>query len=113
MTTAAPSAARQKHDFGTASIHANLAAARLVELAIARGEGMLAANGALNCDTGARTGRSPDDKYLEDTAKIHGNIAWGKVNQPTSPEVFDELYEKAINHFNTKVRCFCRLCFRG
>lgn len=28
---------------------------------------------------------------------------WGKVNQPTSPEVFDELYEKAIKYFNTKV----------
>lgn len=28
------------------------------------------------------------------------NIDWGSVNQPTSPEVFDELYEKAVNHFN-------------
>ena len=60
MTTATPAVARPKIDFGSATVHANLAAARLVELAIARGEGMLAANGALNCDTGARTGRSPE-----------------------------------------------------
>ena len=106
MTTAAPSAARQKHDFGTASIHANLAAARLVELAIARGEGMLAANGALNCDTGARTGRSPDDKYLEDTAKIHGNIAWGKVNQPVSSAHFDLIHSKVMEYMRAKKDVF-------
>ncbi|MCX5641095.1 MAG: phosphoenolpyruvate carboxykinase (ATP) [Planctomycetota bacterium] len=106
MTIAAPSAARQKHDFGTASVHANLAAARLVELAIARGEGMLAANGALNCDTGARTGRSPDDKYLEDTAKIHGNIAWGKVNQPVSPAHFDLIHTKVMEYMRAKKDVF-------
>ena len=66
-------------DFGTASMHANLPVPRLVELALARGEGVLASNGAITCDTGDRTGRSPNDKFLEDTAGIHGNIDWGKV----------------------------------
>ena len=106
MTTASPAATRTKHEFGTATVHANLAAARLVELAIARGEGMLAANGALNCDTGARTGRSPDDKYLEDTAKIHGNIAWGKVNQPVSAAHFDAIYAKVMEYMRAKKDVF-------
>jgi phosphoenolpyruvate carboxykinase (ATP) len=106
MTTAAPAAHRPKVDFGSASVHANLAAARLVELAIARGEGMLAANGALNCDTGARTGRSPEDKFLEDTAKIHGNIAWGKVNQPVSPAHFDAIHSKVMEYMRAKKDVF-------
>ena len=106
MTTAAPAAARTKLDFGAATVHANLAAARLVELAIARGEGMLAANGALNCDTGARTGRSPEDKFLEDTAKIHGNIAWGKVNQPVSPAHFDAIHAKVMEYMRARKDVF-------
>ena len=57
---------------------------RLVEAALARGEGILAANGAMACDTGAKTGRSPKDKFLEDTPGIHDTIAWGNVNRPVT-----------------------------
>ena len=53
--------------FGSAVVHRNLSTAALIERAIRNGEGDLAANGALNVDTGDRTGRSPNDKFLEDT----------------------------------------------
>ncbi|MEM1330659.1 MAG: phosphoenolpyruvate carboxykinase (ATP) [Planctomycetota bacterium] len=76
----------------------NLSTAELVELALSRGEGRLASNGALVCMTGDRTGRSPKDKYLEDTAEIHGDIAWGKVNQPIEPEKFDRALAIALAH---------------
>ncbi|MEY3026422.1 MAG: hypothetical protein RLZZ238_1319 [Planctomycetota bacterium] len=92
--------------FGSAKLHANLSVASLVELALARGEGQLAANGALQCDTGERTGRSPDDKFLEDTAGIHGNINWGKVNQAISPEHFEKLKAAALAHLNAKSDVF-------
>jgi phosphoenolpyruvate carboxykinase (ATP) len=85
-------------DFGKAAVHANLPAARLIELAIQRGEGVLAANGALACDTGDRTGRSPKDKFLEDTPGIHANIDWGKVNQPISADNFARLESMARQH---------------
>ncbi len=98
MSTATISSPTAAPDFGTAAIHSNLAVPRLVELALARGEGLLASNGAIVCDTGARTGRSPDDKFLEDTADIHGNIAWGKVNQPISTANFDRLHAKVLEH---------------
>ena len=106
MTTATMSTPRAAHDFGTAAVHANLAAARLVELAIERGEGILAANGALNCLTGARTGRSPDDKYLEDTPAIHDRIAWGKVNQPVTPAHFEKLYARVMEYMRGKKDLF-------
>ena len=59
-------------------------------------------------DTGKFTGRSPKDKWVvqnigSDTDK---NMWWGDINQPTSPEVFDELYDKAIGHFNTLDKCY-------
>ena len=60
-------------------------------------------------DTGKFTGRSPGDKWIVKNigSESDANIDWGKVNQPTSPEVFDELYEKAVNYFNTKVSMCC------
>ena len=78
MTTA--SAARVA-DLGSAKIHSNLPVSSLIDTAIRNGEGTLASNGALMCDTGARTGRSPGDKFLEDTPGIHDNIDWGKLKE--------------------------------
>ncbi len=85
-------------DLGKAVVHRNLSAPLLIEHAIKRGEGVLAANGALMCDTGERTGRSPNDKYLEDTPGIHDSIAWGKVNQPISPANFEAVRTLALNY---------------
>jgi ATP-dependent phosphoenolpyruvate carboxykinase len=31
---------------------------------------------------------------------------WNDINQPTSPEVFDELYDKAVAYFNTRDNCY-------
>jgi phosphoenolpyruvate carboxykinase (ATP) len=103
MTTAT---SRPNLAFGSATVHRNLPAARLVELALERGEGRLAANGALVVDTGDRTGRSPGDKYLEDTPGIHDEIAWGKVNQPISPEHFAALEAAAREHLADREELF-------
>ncbi len=86
--------------FGGATIHRNLSTADLFERALGNGEGSLAANGALNVDTGDRTGRSPRDKFLEDTPDIHDSIGWGNVNRPITPERFSELEQLAIDHLS-------------
>jgi phosphoenolpyruvate carboxykinase (ATP) len=93
-------------DLSTNRCLTNLATASLIEHAIAAGEGRLAANGALVCMTGDRTGRSPRDKFLEDTADIHDKIDWGKVNQPITPEQFDRAYQIAVEHLNQQPRLF-------
>jgi phosphoenolpyruvate carboxykinase (ATP) len=92
--------------FGSAKVHANLSVPRLIELAILRKEGTLASNGALNVDTGDRTGRSPNDKFLEDTSGIHNNIGWGKINQPISPENFAKLEALARKHLASRSDLF-------
>lgn len=94
-------------DLSPNRVLANLSSAELVERAITAGEGMLAANGALVCLTGDRTGRSPKDKHLEDTPKIHDKIWWGKVNTAITPKQFDMALEIAIKHLNTRPRLYC------
>src|SRR6202041_3880484 len=67
-------------------VHQNLPAAQLVESALLRGEARLAAKGALVAATGARTGRSPRDKFIVDDALTHDSVDWGRVNQPFARE---------------------------
>jgi phosphoenolpyruvate carboxykinase (ATP) len=78
-------------------VYANLSAPRLVEEALARGEGMLTVDGALVAKTGKRTGRSPGDKFLVQYAdrESAARIAWGKINQPIAPETFERLLARA------------------
>ncbi len=78
--------------------HRNLSTAQLVETAIARGEGRLAANGALVAMTGARTGRSPRDKFTVEDDQTRQRVHWGKVNQPFPQEKFDALLERVLRH---------------
>ena len=91
--------ARRGIDITAPSIHRNLSTPELIERALARGEGKLAANGTLVVSTGERTGRSPRDKYLEDTPEVHDHIAWGAVNQPMTSAGFDEASRIATEHF--------------
>ncbi len=66
----------------------------LIDQAVSRKEGVLAENGALSVRTGKYTGRSPNDRFIVDTPVTHDTVNWGKVNVPTTPEVFDKVYEK-------------------
>jgi phosphoenolpyruvate carboxykinase (ATP) len=83
---------------GAGRVLANLQPARLVELALARGEGTLADNGALVVRTGAKTGRSAEDKHVVRTAETDKDVWWGNVNRPVAPAVFDALLGRAIEH---------------
>ena len=54
------------------------------------------------------TGRSPNDKWIVKNigSESDKNIWWGKINQPTTPEVFDNLLNTAVNHFNNLDECY-------
>ena len=64
------------------SLFVDLAPAALVEEAVDRHEGKLSSTGALVCMTGARSGRSPKDRFIVDTPDVHDKIAWGATNVP-------------------------------
>jgi phosphoenolpyruvate carboxykinase (ATP) len=75
-------------------VYANRPAAELVELALSRQEGGLTANGALVSYTGSRTGRSPQDRFIVREPSTESQIAWGNVNRPIEPAVFDRLFAR-------------------
>lgn len=82
--------------------HRNLSTAQLVETSIARGEGRLASNGALVAYTGARTGRSPRDKFTVEDETTRERVGWGKVNQPFPPEKFEALLQRVLRYLSER-----------
>lgn len=52
--------------------------------------------------TGKFTGRSPNDKFIVKDNTTKDTIWWGDVNKPVSKEIFNDLKEKALSHFNQK-----------
>lgn len=69
---------------------------------ISKHEGEVSDNGTFMVDTGIFTGRSPKDKYFVNQEPSSKHLAWGKINQPVSKEVFDELFAKVKEQLSHK-----------
>jgi phosphoenolpyruvate carboxykinase (ATP) len=82
-------------------IYFNTSIAKLVEMAMQRGEGMLTATGAFLVYTGKYTGRSPCDKFIVGTADTDQDI-WWETNQIISEQQFDNLHVKMLNYLRGK-----------
>lgn len=74
---------------------------------------MLTVDGAVRAETGKYTGRSPKDKYMVEEADTKDKIDWGKVNQPISSEVFDNLYVKVVKYLKERDELFVFKGFAG
>ena len=80
----------------------DLSSAALAELAVLRGEGRFASNGALVVETGKRTGRSPKDRFIVHEPGTAALIDWGAVNQPVRPSVFEALWARVNAHLASR-----------
>lgn len=80
----------------------NLSNKELVEAALKQGEGELASNQALVVKTGARTGRSPKDRFIVRDDVTETQVDWNNINQAISPDKFDALWQKASDYLESK-----------
>lgn len=80
----------------------DFAPTRLIEMALLRREGHLANNGALVVETGERTGRSPESRFIIKEPSTSDVIDWGAINKPLEPEVFDTLWEKSTIYIESR-----------
>ena len=72
----------------------------LVKKAIDNKEAHLSQSQAIVTYTGKYTGRSPNDRYIVDTKRIHHKINWGKINVPITIEQYKMLEDKMKSHLD-------------
>ncbi len=96
-----------------ATICWNQITAPLVELAIRRGEGLLANDGPLVVKTGAHTGRSAQDKFFVRDAETEDAIWWGATNKGMTPAHFATLKADFMGALAAKDTLFVQDLFGG
>jgi phosphoenolpyruvate carboxykinase (ATP) len=93
------------------SVFWNLPMASLVQLAIERGEGILAKEGPLVVQTGIHTGRSAGDKFVVREPSVDKHIWWDN-NKAMTPAHFDALLQ-AFQAYAQKRELFVQDLFGG
>jgi phosphoenolpyruvate carboxykinase (ATP) len=96
----------------TQPVHLNLPPAALVESALCRGEGILTDTGALMCDTGQFTGRSPKDRFIVRDELTTESVWWGDINIAFDPQQFDQLQQKMVAYLEGR-ELFVREAYAG
>ncbi|MCC7364486.1 MAG: phosphoenolpyruvate carboxykinase (ATP) [Dehalococcoidia bacterium] len=84
------------------TVHRNLSSPVLYEFAVRRGEGKLLEGGTFAVRSGARTGRSPNDKFLVKTPEISEHVWWGQHNQSMSVDTYEHVKAKIVRYLQDK-----------
>ncbi len=79
-----------------ANVYWNLTPPELIEKTLENGEGSLTNTGALACDTGKFTGRSPKDRFIVKDEKTADVVWWGDINIPFDPSDFESIKNKML-----------------
>jgi len=80
----------------------NLAFPVLIEHALKNKEGLMNNQGALVCQSGKYTGRSPKDKFFVQESSSQDHIWWGSVNQKLEPSAFQKLTTQVFKFLGDK-----------
>ena len=96
-----------------AKVYWNLDNISLIDLSVERGEGELSAHDALITETGERTGRSPNDKFIVDEPGTNLDVNWGDVNISTDKAVFDRLKVQVIDYLSKRDTLFVQDLYCG
>ncbi|MEO5867342.1 MAG: phosphoenolpyruvate carboxykinase [Sphingomonas sp.] len=96
-----------------ATLYWNLVTARLIDAAVARGEGKLSSDGPLVVETGPHTGRSAQDKFIVRDTETEATVWWGKTNKEMSPAHFATLKADFLAALHDKEDLFIQDLFGG
>jgi phosphoenolpyruvate carboxykinase (ATP) len=84
----------------------NPAPSLLYEEAIRFDDGVIASSGAMVAYSHGKTGRSPKDKRIVEHPESSGDIWWGNVNLPLSPQSFRINRNRAVDYLNRCPRIY-------
>ncbi|HNQ27358.1 MAG TPA: phosphoenolpyruvate carboxykinase (ATP) [Aquaticitalea sp.] len=85
-----------------AKVNYQLSPDKLHEIAVQKGLGKEASNGALAVNTGEFTGRSPKDRFIVRDSVTEDRVWWGNINIPFDPDKFQKLYDKVVAYLSNK-----------
>jgi phosphoenolpyruvate carboxykinase (ATP) len=88
----------------------NLSVRELVDDTLSKAQGMITSAGALACDTGEFTGRSPKDKFVVEKEGELDAIWWGDVNNRFSRDAFEKLHTK-MKAYLEKREIYIKECY--
>ena len=94
------------------NVYWNLVTEAILEEVIFRSEGRLTKGGALIVNTGKKTGRSANDKFVVKEATNQDKIWWGEYNRPFSVDKFDEVYSRMQGYLQGR-DLFVQDCYAG
>ncbi len=98
--------------FASGVLH-NPSPALLYEHALEHDEATLTASGAINANSGAKTGRSPKDKRIVESPATKGDVWWGPVNIRLSPKSFRMCRQRAADYLTRCQRLYVIDGFAG
>ena len=104
----------EDHGISVERVIRNASPASLYEAALRNEKGTgITATGALVAMSGAKTGRSPNDKRIVDEPSSSENIWWGNVNIKLDDHTFNINRERAIDYLNTREFLYCVDAYAG
>ena len=92
------------NEINTTSQAFELSNEELILKAVENNEGVVASNGAFAANTGERTGRSPNDRFIVQEPGTSDLIDWGEVNKPFEEEKFNNLWDKVESYMAERNR---------
>ena len=91
----------------------NATTARLYEMAIIDGDAVIAFSGALATRSGDKTGRSPKDKRIVESAPYADDVWWGDINIRLTEMSFLINRQRARDYLNTRRKLYICDGFAG
>jgi len=108
-----PSISLAKYGIQSTTASRNVSPAELYEAGILYDGSTIVSSGAIATDSGAKKGRSPNDKRVVEEPGSKDDIWWGKVNVPFPETSFAKNREIAIDYLNSCDRLYVVDGFAG